>query len=174
MLKALLLVSEKKNFKVFLLCSYVSNLWPLGRGQFWPQGHYMNNLGRSPPGDATYQISKLCTFYFQRRRILKFSFFCSYVSNMCPPPPTCDPRGGASLGDATYQISKLCTFYFQRRRILKFCLNPWFPFVPMFQTCAPPPPLVTPGVGPVLTPRASYEQPLKVPKIDVSNYVHVN
>ena len=32
------LVSEKKNFKVFLLCSYVSNLWPLGRGQFWPPG----------------------------------------------------------------------------------------------------------------------------------------
>ena len=39
MIKALLLlVSEKKNFKVFLLCSYVSNLWPLGRGPIWPRG----------------------------------------------------------------------------------------------------------------------------------------
>ena len=63
MIKALLLlVSEKKNFKVFLLCSYVSNLWPLGRGPIWPQGHHMNNLSRGSLGDATYKISKLCTF----------------------------------------------------------------------------------------------------------------
>ena len=63
MIKALLLlVSEKKNFKVFLLCSYVSNLWPLGLGPIWPPGHHMNNLGRGPLGDATYEISKLCTF----------------------------------------------------------------------------------------------------------------
>ena len=58
----LLLVSEKNNFKVFLLCSYVSNLWPPGQGQFWPQAHHMNNFGRGPLGDATYEISKLCTF----------------------------------------------------------------------------------------------------------------
>ena len=63
MIKALLLLdSEKKNFKVFLLCSYVSNLWPPGRGPIWPQGHHMNNLRRGPLGDATYQVSKLCTF----------------------------------------------------------------------------------------------------------------
>ena len=63
MIKALLLlVSEKKNFKVFLLCSYVSNMWPPGQGPIWPQGHHMNNLGRGPLGDATYEISKLCTF----------------------------------------------------------------------------------------------------------------
>ena len=91
MIKALLLlVSEKKNFKVFLLCSYVSNLWPPVRGPIWPQGHHMNNLGRGPLGDATYEISKLCTFYFQRRKILKFSFFV-------PMFRTCDPRGGASF-----------------------------------------------------------------------------
>ena len=48
------LVSEKKNFKVFFLCSYVSNLWPPGWGQFWAQGHHINNLGRGPLGDATY------------------------------------------------------------------------------------------------------------------------
>ena len=92
------LVSEKKNFKVFLLCSYVSNLWPPppppppppGQGQFWPLGHHMNNLGRGPLGDTTYKISKLCTFKFQRRRILKFSFFV-------PMFRTCDPHGGASF-----------------------------------------------------------------------------
>ena len=110
------LVSEKKNFKGFLLCSNVSNLWqpppnpPHGRGQFWPQGHHMNNLGRGPLGDTTYKISKLCTFKFQRRRILKFSFFA-------PMFWTCDPRGHhmnnlgrGPLGDATYQISKLYAF----------------------------------------------------------------
>ena len=63
MIKALLLlVSEKKNFKVFFLCSYVSNLWPPGQGPIWPQGHHMNYLGTGPLGDATYEISKLCTF----------------------------------------------------------------------------------------------------------------
>ena len=62
-IKALhLLVSEKKIFKLFLLWSYVSNLRPPGRCQFWPQGHHMNNLGRDLLGDATYQISKLYTF----------------------------------------------------------------------------------------------------------------
>ena len=29
---------------------------PMGQGLFWPQGHNMNKLGRSPLGDATYQI----------------------------------------------------------------------------------------------------------------------
>ena len=26
---------------------------------FWSQGHYLNDLGRGPLGDATYQISRL-------------------------------------------------------------------------------------------------------------------
>ena len=47
------------NFLSLFLCS---NLWPPGQAQFWPQGHHMNKLGRDPLGDATYQISKLCTF----------------------------------------------------------------------------------------------------------------
>ena len=96
MIKALLLVSEKKNFKVFLLCSYVSNLWPPGRGPIWPQGHHMNNLIRGLLGDATYEISKLCTFYFQRRKHLKFSFFVPVFQTCDPPPPSgagFDPRG---------------------------------------------------------------------------------
>ena len=52
-----------------------SNLWPPGRGQFWPQGHHMNKLGRRHQGGAIYQVSKLQVFQFKRRRILKFSFF---------------------------------------------------------------------------------------------------
>ena len=54
--------------------------------------------------------------------------------------------GGGPQGNATYKISNLYTIQFQRRKILEMGS-----FVPMFQ-------LVTPGVGPVLTPGASYEQ----------------
>ena len=34
-------------------------MWPPGRGQFWPQGHNLNNFGRGPLDDAIYQIWKL-------------------------------------------------------------------------------------------------------------------
>ena len=33
----------------------------------------MNKLGRGPLGDAKYQISRLCAFWIQTRRFLKFS-----------------------------------------------------------------------------------------------------
>ena len=75
------------NFLSLFLCS---NLWPLGQAQFWPQGHHINKFGRSPLGHATYQILKLCTFQFQKRRFLKFSFFV-------PMFQTCDPRRGANF-----------------------------------------------------------------------------
>ena len=56
--------------------------------------------------------------------------------------------GRGPQGDAKNQISKLYAFQFQRR-ILKIGF-----FAPVFQ-------LVTPGVGPILTPGASYEQTWK-------------
>ena len=58
-------------FSLFLC----SNLWPPGRGQFWPHKHHMNKLGRGPQGYAKNQTSKLYPFQFQRRRILKKVFF---------------------------------------------------------------------------------------------------
>ena len=42
-----------------------------GEGPILTQGHHINTLGRGPKGDATYQISKLYAFQFQRRIILK-------------------------------------------------------------------------------------------------------
>ena len=39
------------------------------------QEHHMNKLGRCPQGDAKNQISKLYTFQFQKKRILKMGFF---------------------------------------------------------------------------------------------------
>ena len=51
-IKALgLVVSDK----IFSCSTYIS----LGRAHFWPQGHNLNNFGRGPLGDATYQISRL-------------------------------------------------------------------------------------------------------------------
>ena len=58
-------------FSLFLC----SNLWPPGWSQFWPHEHHMNKLGRCPQGGAKNQISKLYTFQFQRKRILKMGFF---------------------------------------------------------------------------------------------------
>ena len=44
-------VSEKKNFEVGLLWSYVPTCDP--------KGHHMKKLGRGLQGDATYKILKL-------------------------------------------------------------------------------------------------------------------
>ena len=111
----------------------------------------MNKLCKGPRGDATYKISKLCTFQFQRRRILKFAVFVSMFQHVLPERGSVltlghhmNKLGRGPLGDATHQISKLKVFHFQRRKILKFVF-----FVPMLQ-------LVTPRAEQVLTLGASY------------------
>ena len=71
-------VSEKNNFEVCLLCSYVQNCDPRGGTSFDP-GAYVPTC-EGPQGDAEYQISKLYAFQFQKKRI----FFCSCVPN-CEP-----------------------------------------------------------------------------------------
>ena len=48
----ILQVSEKKNFEVGFLCSYVPTCDPLVRASFVPHEHHMNKLGRGPQGDA--------------------------------------------------------------------------------------------------------------------------
>jgi len=45
------------------------------RGQFWPQGHNLNNFVRGPLDDAIYQIWKLWALYFQTWRFLKIAFW---------------------------------------------------------------------------------------------------
>ena len=68
-------VSEKKNFEVGFLCSYVPTcdplgganehhvnnhiLWSPGWARSWPQEYHLNKLGRGPLEDPTYQIWKL-------------------------------------------------------------------------------------------------------------------
>ena len=101
------------------------------------------------------QISKLYAFQFQRRRILKFSFSVPVFKLVNPLQGQgkfwANGHHMNKLVEVHLEmvhailISKLYAFKFQRERSLMMGL-----FVPMFQ-------LVTPGVGPVLTPGASYE-----------------
>ena len=67
-------------FSLFLC----SNLWPPGRGQFWPHEHHINKLGRGPQGDAKHQISKLYAFQFRGEEFWRWDslFLCS---NLWPP-----------------------------------------------------------------------------------------
>ena len=52
--------------------------------------HFMNKLCRGPQGDATYQISNLYAFKFQRKKNFEEGLLRSYV-------PTCDSWAGASF-----------------------------------------------------------------------------
>ena len=94
---------REENFEVGKLCSYVDSA---GRSQFLSQGYHMNKLGRGPQGDATYKISKLYAFQFQRKRILKFDVFVSTFKFVTP-------RAGLVL---TPQASNVQTWYRSTRR----------------------------------------------------------
>ena len=123
---------------------------PLGQGHFLPLGLHLKKLGRSPLGDATYQISKLYAFQFQRRRIHNFVRTCDPPGlGLFRPQGLYLKPGRDPLVEATYQTSKLYIYQFQRRRILKI-----FTFVPLLE-------FVTPEVGPVFTPEVLFEQTLQ-------------
>ena len=55
-----------------------------GTGPVLTPGHHMNKLGIGTQGDGTYQISNLYAFQFQRRIILKFSFFVPIFQLVAP------------------------------------------------------------------------------------------
>ena len=85
------------------------NLWPQRRGQFWPQGYHMYKLTRGLPGHATYLISKLYTFQFQRRSIFNLPslFLCSKLW----------PHGQGQFWPKGYHMNKLVGW-------LYWCLTP--------------------------------------------------
>ena len=76
-------VSEKNNFELYLLSSYVPTCDPPPPpgGANLPQGLHTNKLERGPQVNA---ISKLCAFQFQRRSILKMGFFVSMFQFVIP------------------------------------------------------------------------------------------
>ena len=78
-------VSEKKNFEVGLLGSFVPTCDHRGETSFDPPAHDMNKLDRSSYGDAYYQISKLYPFSLGQK-YFEVGLLWSCV-------PTCDPPG---------------------------------------------------------------------------------
>ena len=123
MIKALLLfVSEKKNFKVFLLCSYLSNLWPSGRGPIWPQGHH-----------TKYQSSAPSSFREENFEVFLFpSLSLCFKLVTSPPPP---PRGRASFdprGIRRCYIPNIKPLHLLVSEKKNFEVSI---FVPMFWTC---------------------------------------
>ena len=68
---------------------YVNMLSP-GQGHFWPKGYNLNNLGRGPLNEATYQVLKTWALVSVKKTFKGFP----YVS-LCK---TCWPLGGANFG----------------------------------------------------------------------------
>ena len=56
---------RQEDFSIEVYVKHVT----LGAGPFLAQGYNLNKLGKSPLGDATYQISRLEALRFQRRRL---------------------------------------------------------------------------------------------------------
>ena len=131
------------------LCSFGSNLWPvlIPRGIMWIKltKVYKEML-------HTKNLSSISSSFREDEFLSWFSLFlCSNLwpigwGQFWPHEHHMNKLGRCPQGDAKNKISKLYNFQFQRKRILKMGF-----FVPMFQ-------LVTPGLGPILTLGASYEQ----------------
>ena len=64
---------KEEDFKDFPL----KNLYAPECGHFWPGGHNLNKLSRTPLGDNTYQISKLYPLRFQKRRLFNVFLYDS-------------------------------------------------------------------------------------------------
>ena len=91
-----------------------------GRDHFWPKDDTLNNLGRSPLGEAMYQISKARAFWFQIRSLfLRFSLYKS-MEKMSVPGWGHDLNnlGRGPLGEAMYHISKAWALCFQTKIFL--------------------------------------------------------
>ena len=130
----------------YLYYYYCSNLWP--------QGYHMNRIDIGPNIIVQGQMIKALLLLVSEKRNFKVFFFV-------PMFQTCDPRGGAqfdprgiiwtTLVEVHYEI--LHTKY--RSSALSSFREEEFQSFPSLFLCFE---LVTPGVGPVLTPGISYEQ----------------
>jgi len=98
-------------------------LWHPGRGQFWPQGHNLNNFGRGPLDDAIYLIWKLWALLFQTRRFLKIAFwkpiFWPRDLHMQPTGTCLNNFGRGPPRDPSCEVWSKYNEWFQRRSCLK-------------------------------------------------------
>ena len=79
----------------------------------------MNKFDRGSQGDSTYQISKLYTFWFQRRRVSKMVFFGPIfqlvtlrAGPVLAPGHHMNKLGRGLQEDATSQIRRRFSFFF--------------------------------------------------------------
>ena len=109
------------------------------QAHFWPHGHYLNKLGSGPLGDATYQLLRLKSLWFQTRRFYHVFPIKAYVKHVTPGQAHFWPKrhnlnklGRGLLGDATYQILRLYSLWFQTRPLFH-----GFPIISLCKTCDP-------------------------------------
>ena len=142
-IKALGLPVSEKNSEISFLCFYVQICDPPGRGQFWPQGHHMNKLGRGPHKEmlyTKYESTRPSSLREEEFWILPSLFLCS---NLWPQGwgqswpqghhmknPSTSPQGSAAC-----QISMLYANKFQRKKKFEVCL-----ICSCFNLWPPPPP----------------------------------
>ena len=99
-----------------------SNLWPPGRGQFWPLEDHLNKLDRGSLGDATHQISKLLPSFreedFQRFCIF-FPFSLQWQPELWMELNSLNNFCRASPKEHPYQVSSRLAQWFRRRCLKK-------------------------------------------------------
>ena len=67
-----------------------------GESHFWPQGHYLNELGKGPLGDATYKFKYQGSkaYGFRQEDFFMFFLIYAFVKHVTP-------RLGPSLAQVT-------------------------------------------------------------------------
>jgi len=102
-------------------------LWPAGRGQFRPQGHNLNNIGRGPFDEAIYQMGMLWALKFRTRSFLKIAFwkpiFWPCVLLMQPTGTVWTTLIGDQSGIISCEVWSKSNKWFQRRCCLKKLLT---------------------------------------------------
>ena len=97
-----------------------SNLWPMGREQFWLQGHYMNKLGRGTRRCYTPNIKALCHLVSEEK-IFKdftflFSFWLPWQPELLMELNSLNKFCGTSPIEHPCQVSSRLAHWFRRRR----------------------------------------------------------
>jgi len=97
-------------------------LWPPGRGQFWPQGHNLNNFGRGPLDDAIIPNMKALGLAVSDKKIFENCILKTYYLTPWPTYATNQNHlnnfGRGPRSDHFCEVWSKSNEWFQRRRCL--------------------------------------------------------